>query len=85
MLSLIDLLHVLPTRAKPDADRSNLKTSKYLLIKRSLAFDKSKKDMGDMKGVVKSVETHNDRFIVSTESGEKLELKVIFLSLLQVF
>ena len=63
-----------------------MKSSKYLLIKRSLAFDKAKKDMGDMKGVVKSVETHNDRLLVTTESGEKLELKVNISSyLLQVF
>ena len=53
-----------------------MKASKYLLIKRSLAFDKAKKDMGEMKGVVKSVETINDRLLVSTESGERLELKV---------
>ena len=53
-----------------------MKSSKYLLIKRSLAFDKAKKDMGDMKGVVKSVETLNDRLLVTTESAEKLEMKV---------
>lgn len=61
---------------KVDADKTNLKLSKFILLRRSPSFEKAKKDLGEMKGVVKSVEAVNGRLLLVADSGEKLELKL---------
>jgi hypothetical protein len=70
-------LNVIIYRAKADADKTNLKLSKFILLRRCPSFEKAKKDLGEMKGVVKSVEAVNGRLLVVADSGEKLELKVL--------
>jgi hypothetical protein len=63
-------------RCRSDVDKSNLKASKFILLKRTVAFDKAKKDFGEMKGTVKTVEAVSGRLSIVIDNGEKLELKV---------
>jgi len=61
---------------KADSDKTDLKLSKFILLRRSPSFEKAKKELGEMKGVVKSVEAVNGKLLVVADSGEKLELKL---------
>lgn len=61
-------------RVNDESEKSNPKNSQYLLLDKN---DVSKKLQGELMGVVKSVvELNNGRIAITTESGEKLELKV---------
>lgn len=74
------------SRAKSEADRGVAVKQKFIVLDRDGKFDtRAKKAVGEMKGVIQGVECTGGTIAVLLESGERLDLKVLFTACILVF